>query len=65
MKTLKQYLGDSVYVDWDGQMIRLTTENGYGPTNEIFMEPEVLMAFEYYLKLLREKLEKERAVENL
>lgn len=40
----KQYLGDSVYVEWDGVMFKLTTDNGEGPTNAIFLEPEVVAA---------------------
>lgn len=39
----KEYLGDSVYVE-DGAMIRLTTENGGSPSNEIFLEAETLQA---------------------
>ena len=38
----KIYLGDSVYAQNVNGMIRLTTENGFGPSNEIFLEPEVL-----------------------
>lgn len=38
---MKAYLGDSVYVESDGQGITLTTENGYGPSNEIYLEPKV------------------------
>lgn len=38
----KQYLGDSVYVDFDGYYITLTTENGEGPSNIIHLEPSVM-----------------------
>lgn len=38
---MKEYLGDSVYVSYDGYGLTLTTENGYGPSNTIFLEPEV------------------------
>jgi hypothetical protein len=45
----KQYLGDSVYADFDGFSIVLTTENDdSGPSNEIILEPSVvkmLLAF--------------------
>ena len=37
----KTYLGDSVYAAIEDGMIRLTTENGEGPSNIIFLEPEV------------------------
>lgn len=40
----KTYLGDSVYAEFDGYMMKLTTENGQpdDPSNIIFLEPEVL-----------------------
>lgn len=34
----KQYLGDGIYVSYDGFIITLTTENGIDVTNEIFLE---------------------------
>lgn len=37
----KVYLGDSVYAEFDGFGIKLTTENGLGPSNTIVLEPEV------------------------
>lgn len=40
----KAYLGDSVYAEWSGEMVKLTTDNGLGPTNTIFLEPEVMDA---------------------
>lgn len=44
MSANKDYLGDSVYADFDGFAIILTTENGMGASNTIVMEPEVLAA---------------------
>lgn len=38
----KIYLGDSVYASFDGYMVTLTTENGYGPSNTIHLEPEII-----------------------
>jgi hypothetical protein len=51
----KIYLGDSVYAEWDGHGIVLTTENGYfdDPRNRIVLEPEVyasLLAFVRHLE---------------
>ena len=46
----KVYLGDSVYADFDGYGVILTTENGYGPSNTICMEPEVVNSFINYAK---------------
>jgi hypothetical protein len=43
----KFYLGDSVYVDVEDGMVKLTTENSlpYDPSNTIYMEPEVVESF--------------------
>lgn len=43
-----EYLGDSVYVDIENGMLKLTTENGLGANNTIYMEPEVYLALEDY-----------------
>jgi hypothetical protein len=48
----KDYLGDSVYAEMDDvmpEMITLTTENGYGPSNTIHLEPEVVTALHGYI----------------
>ena len=44
MKPGKVYLGDSVYSEPIGESIRLTTENGFGPSNEIWLDRHVLDA---------------------
>ena len=48
----KDYLGDSVYVDTDGDGVILTTENGVptDPSNKIFMDIGVIKAFIRYVK---------------
>ena len=38
---MKTYLGDGVYVEYEGGMIKLTTENGIDITNIIYLESEV------------------------
>lgn len=45
----KAYLGDSVYAQNDGFGIILTTENGYGPSNTIYLEPSVYTALLDYV----------------
>lgn len=55
MKGKKIYLGDSVYATFDGYYVELTTENGYGATNSILLEPQVLDALDNYLKGLKSK----------
>ncbi len=47
---MKTYLGDSVYAEIENGMIKLTTENGFGPINTIFLELEVYEALERYVK---------------
>jgi len=48
----KIYLGDSVYADFDGYHIILTTENGYpdDPRNRIALEPSVLDKLNHYAR---------------
>jgi hypothetical protein len=43
MERQKEYIGDSVYAEYDPatNQIILTTENGLGPSNIIILEPEV------------------------
>lgn len=51
MKTIKkEYLGDSVYVEFDGNNLILTTENGYpdDPRNKIVLEPQVFISLLEY-----------------
>jgi len=55
----KQYLGDSVYADFDGYHIVLTTENGGSVIgNTIAFEPPVMAALERYAKGLRAEPER-------
>lgn len=50
MSETKEYIGDSVYVDYDDcQGIVLTTENGIGASNTIFMEPAVYLELVQYV----------------
>ena len=39
---MKTYLGDSVYAEVQHGMIKLTTDNGNGPNNTIFLEDIVV-----------------------
>ena len=50
----KEYLGDSVYVSFDGYMLTLTTNNGLHDSNTIHLEPEVYEALTKYVALLKE-----------
>lgn len=46
----KQYLGDAVYIKFDGSGFTLTTENGEHETNTIYLEQEVIEALKLYVK---------------
>lgn len=48
MRPEKVYLGDSVYCELIGDSLKLTTENGFGPSNEIWMDYSVLYAMLQY-----------------
>jgi hypothetical protein len=50
----KIYLGDSVYAQFDGYHVILTTENGYpdDPRNRIALEPPVLHALNNYVQAI-------------
>lgn len=55
----KEYLGDSVYATFERDMygVWLTTENGLatGPSNKIFLEPEVFEALCKFWKRFKEQ----------
>jgi len=60
MKSFRCYLGDSVYVELDtARRVILTTNNGNpdDPRNIIYMEPEVLSAFNLWLEKTKIELE--------
>ena len=49
------YIGDSVYVDFDSRGLILTTNNGYGATNTIYLVSEVYELLVAYVKSLVDK----------
>jgi hypothetical protein len=49
------YLGDAVYADFDGYMIRLFTTDGMTVQSEIFFEPQVYAALIHYVQTLKDK----------
>ena len=57
---MKTYLGDSVYADFDGFHVVLTTENGFGPTNTIYLEDSVIARLEDFLNRLKSNNEEEK-----
>lgn len=60
----KQYIGDGAYVDFIGENVVLTTENGISTTNRIVLEPEVMATFLIRVSHDRAKrMEAQRALE--
>lgn len=51
----KDYLGDGVYVNFDGFALVLTTEDGITVTNCIVLEPDVYRALLGYVERLKTK----------
>lgn len=53
------YIGDSVYVRYEGSRLtlRLYLDNGMGPHSEIVLEHEHLEALDAYRKVLRDRVE--------
>jgi hypothetical protein len=45
----KRPLGDGVFVDYDDRGLVLTTENEYGATNTIILDPAVFLRLLTYL----------------
>jgi hypothetical protein len=52
----KDYLGDSVYVDVEHDYLKLTTDNGMGPSDTIYLEPAVYQALLRYVARVEEIL---------
>lgn len=50
---MKVYLGDSVYAEIESGMIKLTTDNGNGPSNTIYLEYEVYLALVEFVRAAR------------
>ncbi len=59
----KEYLGDSVYVEFDGYHFVLTTRNGLptDPSNTIALEPSVLHSLNQWVERVKKYYEEERA----
>lgn len=57
----KAYIGDSVYAEFDGWHIVLTTENGYpdDPRNKICLDPNVWDMLVMYVNRVRDSQPRE------
>lgn len=55
---LNQYLGDGLYVDFDGYQIKLYASDGIRATDTVWLEPRVLGRFlEYVEELKRNRIQ--------
>lgn len=52
------YLGDGAYASFDGYQYRLYTSDGAHITNEIFLDPQTLEAFDRYRARINEQCER-------
>lgn len=49
----KTYLGDGVYAEFEGNSLKLTTENGIETTNTIYLEVEIYHALKQFVAAAR------------
>ena len=61
MKEIKDYLGDSVYANFDGYHIVLTTNNGLGASNTIALDPDVYNALLQFKERIKQEIEKAKS----
>lgn len=54
MPQMKQYLGDAVYADFDGNHLILSVEDGISASHIIYLEAEVVTSLLEYIECLRE-----------
>ncbi len=54
----KEYLGDGVYMDFDGFHIVLTTEDGISVQNTVYLEPEFPERIAQYRDRVHERIKK-------
>jgi len=61
MKEIKDYLGDSVYANFDGYHIVLTTNNGLGASNTIALDPDVYNALLQFKERIKQEIKKAKS----
>ena len=58
MEKLIEYIGDGVYVEYDGFGIWLLANDHLAPTDKIYLEPEVLEALNRFLERIKDETSK-------
>ena len=62
---MKEYLGDSVYGDYSTGELRLYTDNGEGPKNEIIIDSDTLVSmFKFIERVMDVKITVKPQVDN-
>lgn len=54
---MKTYIGDSIYAEVVHDQLKLTTENGEGPTNTIYFDPEIWDSLVIWVRSLNKERE--------
>jgi hypothetical protein len=57
MKNVTDYIGDGVYVVWDGVGIELRANSHDCPTDTIYLEPKVIDNLNIFIKRMKVCLE--------
>ena len=47
-----EYLGDGLYVEWDGYYVKLMANDQHNPTDTVYLEDNVLATFMKYIERL-------------
>jgi hypothetical protein len=56
---MSEYLGDGLYVEFDGFQFRLYASDGIHVTNEVYLEPSVLAAVIRFINRTKEQQQNE------
>lgn len=56
-EALKDYLGDGLYVEFDGHQFRLHTDRDEG-THEVFLDTHVLQSFLAFVARVKREMDK-------
>ena len=57
----KMYLGDGIYTEIERGMIKLTTDAGCGPTNTIYLEPDVYERLTQWVQRIEDECSRKRS----
>lgn len=49
----REYIGDSVYIEYDGWAFAIMTNNGYEDENVIYLEPSVIENLIHYIDKIK------------